>query len=80
MKRIKIEDRSVIDALTSGDAYIEVDDRKFMLFEMEKITESDRYEVVDEEEKQLLLESLQGDNPILSDSEVDAMLGIAEEK
>lgn len=80
MKRIKIEDRRVIDALTSGDAYIEVDDRKFMLFEMEKITVPDRYEVVDEEEKQLLLEALQGDNPILSDAEVDAMLGIVKER
>lgn len=80
MKLIKIEDREVISAITSGEAYIEIDNRKFMLFEVEQVLEPDRYEVKDEEEKKLLLEALEGDNPILTDSEVDTMLGISKDK
>lgn len=80
MKLIKIEDRETIDAIISGEAYIEIDSRKFMLFEVEQVLEPDRYEVTDEEEKMLLLEALEGDNPILTDSEVDEMLGISRDK
>lgn len=80
MKLIKIEDRETIDAIISGEAYIEIDSRKFMLFEVEQVLEPDRYEVTDEEEKMLLLEALEGDNPILTDSEVDEMLGITRDK
>lgn len=80
MKPIKIEDREIIDAITSGDAYIEIDCRKFMLFEVEHVLGPDIYEVQDEEEKKLLLEALNGDNPILTDSDVDAMLGISRDK
>lgn len=80
MKLIKIEDRETIDAITSGEAYIEIDSRKFMIFEVEQILEPDRYEVTDEEEKMLLLEALESDNPILTDSDVDAMLGISRDK
>ena len=80
MKRIKIEDSKIMDAITSGDAYIEIDSRIFMLFEVEQVLGPDIYEVQDEEEKQLLLEALEGDNPILSDSEIDTMLGISRDK
>lgn len=80
MKRIKIKDRNMIDAITSGDVYIEIDDRKFMLFEVEQVAGPDRYEVFDEDEKRLLLEALEEENPILTDSEVDAMLGISKDE
>ncbi len=33
------------------------------------------YEVTDSEEEGLLLEALEGDNPILSDSEIDKIFG-----
>ena len=75
MKAIKIENRDIINAITSGDSYIEIDSRKFMLFEVEHVSSSGNYEVTDVEEKRLLLEALEGDNPILSDSDVDRMLG-----
>lgn len=80
MRLIKIEDREMINAITSGEAYIEIDNRKFMLFEVQQALEPDRYEVKDEEEKKLLLEALEGDNPILTDADVDAMLGISKDK
>jgi hypothetical protein len=76
MKPIKIENRDIINAITSGDSYIEIDSRKFMLFEVEQVPGSGIYEVTDAEEKKLLLEALEGDNPILSDADVDKMLGI----
>lgn len=75
MKAIKIENRDIINAITSGDSYIEIDSRKFMLFEVEHIQDPGTYEVTDPEEKKLLLEALEGDNPILSDEDVDKMLG-----
>jgi hypothetical protein len=76
MKAIKIENRDIINAITSGDSYIEVENRKFMLFEVEQVPASGNYEVTDPEEKELLLEALKGDNPIISDADVDKMLGI----
>ncbi|NQX66305.1 hypothetical protein HQN90_09220 [Paenibacillus alba] len=79
MKPIKIEDREIIDAINSGAAYFEIDSRKFMLFEVESLPGSDIYEVQDEEEKNLLLEALNGDNPTLSEAEVDVMLGISKD-
>jgi hypothetical protein len=75
MKAIKIENRDIINAITSGDSYIEIDSRKFMLFEVEQVSGSGNYEVTDAEEKRLLLEALEGDNPILSDADVDKLLG-----
>ncbi len=72
MKAIKIENRDIINAITSGDSYIEIDSRKFMLFEVEQVPSSGIYE----EEKKFLLEALEGDNPILSDADVDKMLGL----
>jgi hypothetical protein len=77
MKPIKIENRDIINAITSGDSYIEIDSRKFMLFEVEQVSDPGLYEVIDAEEKKLLLEALEGNNPILSESDVDKMLGIS---
>jgi hypothetical protein len=75
MKAIKIENRDIINAITSGDSYIEIDSRKFMLFEVEQIQDPGIYEVTDPEEKKLLVEALEGDNPIISEEEADKMLG-----
>jgi hypothetical protein len=66
MKPIIFHDRKMLDAVTSGEAYIEIDNRKFMLFEVEEVLNPGIYEV--------------RDNPILSDSEIDLMLGISSEK
>jgi hypothetical protein len=41
------------------------------LFEVDQIPEKDVYEVTDYEEELLLLEALEGDNPILSETEID---------
>lgn len=45
---IKFEDREIIDATNSSEAYFEIDNRKFMLFEVGNVTEPDIYEVQDE--------------------------------
>jgi hypothetical protein len=52
-----------------------IGNRKFLLFEVDQISEKDVYEVTDNEEERLLLEALEGDNPILSETEIDKMLG-----
>ncbi len=45
-----------------------------MIFEDEIIQDLYIYEVSDPEEVKLLLDALMGDNPVLSDEEVDEML------
>lgn len=78
MKAIKIENQDILEAVKSGSSYVEIGNRKFLLVEVEQYPDHDDanvYEVTDNEEKRLLLEALKGDNPILSDSEIDKVLG-----
>ena len=80
MKPIKIKNPEMIEAITLGDAYIEVNNRKFMLYEVQHIIGSDTYEVQDEEEIKLLNKALHEENPLLSEHDVDVMLGIVKGK
>jgi len=57
MKAITIENRDIINAITSGDSYNEIDSRKLMLFKVEQIQDPGTYEVTDPEEMKLLLDS-----------------------
>ena len=79
MKAIKIQNKDVLEAVNSGSPYIEIANRKFLLFEVEQYSDTNVYEVTDTEEEQLLLEALEGDNPILSDLEIDKILGFVRE-
>ena len=75
MKAIKIQNKDVLEAVNSGSLYIEVGNRKFVLFEVEQYNDATVYEVTDTEEEHLLVEALEGDNPILSDLEIDKIKG-----
>lgn len=75
MKPIKIESEDILKAISSELPYIEIGNRRFLLFEVDQIPEKDVYEVTDYEEELLLLEALEGDNPILSETEIDRILG-----
>ncbi len=79
MKAIKIQNKDVLEAVNSGSPYIEIANRKFLLFEVEQYSDTNVYEVTDTEEEQLLLEALEGDNPILSELEIDKILGFVRE-
>lgn len=83
MKAIKIQNKDVLEAVSSGSLYIEIGNRKFLLFEVEQYNDANVYanvyEVTDTEEEQLLVEALEGDNPILSDLEIDKILGFSRE-
>lgn len=70
MKLVKLENEELSKAITTGDTYIQIDNRKFMLFEVEEVAQSGYYEVTDPEEEMLLLEAMNGDNPSLSKQEV----------
>jgi hypothetical protein len=70
MKLVKLENEELTSAITDGNAYIQVGNRKFMLFEVEEVKQSDYYEVTDPEEERLLLEALNDYNPSLSKQEV----------
>jgi len=79
VKVIKIQNKDVLEAVNSGSLYIEVGNRKFVLFEVEQYNDATVYEVTDTEEEHLLVEALDGDNPILSDLEIDKILGFSRE-
>ncbi|MCS0542888.1 hypothetical protein NXY55_23205 [Aeromonas veronii] len=74
MRPLKIEDEELKKAISSGDYYLEVGKRKFMLFEVEEVNDSNVYHVTDEEEKKQLLKALNEDNPILSNEEITRLL------
>jgi hypothetical protein len=76
MKPIEIQNEDIRKAICSGDSYILIGDRKFLLFEVDEIREPNVYEVTDVEEKQVLLQALESENPILSDEEIYRMLDI----
>jgi len=74
MKPIKVDNEDILKAIGSELPYIQIGNRKFLLFEVDQISEKDVYEVTDYEEERLLLEALEGDNPILSETEIDKIL------
>ena len=75
MKPVKINSQEILKAINSGNSYIQVDGRDFLLLEVEKIDDASIYEVTDLEEEKQLLQALNKNNPILSDKEIDSMLG-----
>nr|WP_309098556.1 hypothetical protein [Fredinandcohnia onubensis] len=75
MKPLKIVDHELKNAITSGDYYLEVGKRKFMLFEVDEINESNVYHVIDKSEESEILDALnEENNPILSEEEISRML------
>lgn len=75
MKPIKIIDQVLKNAISSGDYYLEVGKRKYMLFEVEEVTESNVYHVTDQEEENEIVEALNEEkNPVLSEEEISKML------
>ncbi len=75
MKPIKIDNEEILKAINSGNGYIQVDGRKFLLLEVEKIDDANVYTVTDSEEEKQLLHTLKENNPILSDKEIEFLLG-----
>ncbi|MNN72777.1 hypothetical protein D3C81_1888410 [compost metagenome] len=67
MKVVKLNNEELNDAISRGPAYIEVGERKFMLFEVEQ---GGYYDVTDPEEVKLLLDALEGHHPSLTKQEV----------
>lgn len=74
MKLIKVDDKDMKDAVKTGNSYIQIGERKFLLMEVEEASDSVEYNVTDLEEEKQLLRSLDDDNPILSEEEINNML------
>lgn len=70
MKILKFNNEELSNAITSGDTYIQIGSRKFMLFEVDEVNQSGNYEVTDPEEEMLLLDAMNTDNPSFSKEEV----------
>jgi hypothetical protein len=75
LKPIKVENEEIKRAICSGDSYIQIGDRKFLLFEVDQIKNPNIYEVVDHDEEEQLLSALEDENPVLSEEEIKRMLG-----
>lgn len=76
MKPIKVDNLDLKKIIQSGNYYIQVGHRKFLLMEVENAREADCYEVTDPEEEKQLLKALNGPNPILSEDEINRILGL----
>lgn len=74
MKPIKVDHKDIKNAVKTGNSYIQVGERKFLLMEVEETNDGAVYEVTDLEEEKQLLYALDGDNPILSEEEINNML------
>jgi len=70
LKLVKFENEELISAINTGDAYIQIGNRKFMLFEIEEVPQAGYYEVTDPDEEVLLLEAMESYNPSLSKQEL----------
>ena len=75
MKPIKIDNLDIKKVIQSGNSYIQVGERKFLLMEVENAKETDCYEVTDPDEEKQLLKALNENNPILSEEEIKNKLG-----
>jgi hypothetical protein len=76
MKPVKIDNEEVRKAINAGNGYIQIDGRKFLLLEVEEISDSaenSTYMVTNPEEEKQLLQAVKEDNPILSDREIDLL-------
>jgi hypothetical protein len=78
MKLIKLENDELSKAVTEGDLYFQVGSRKFMLFEVEDIGQSDYCEIRDPEEEKLLLEAMQDDSESFTTEEVEFNIGVTQ--
>ncbi|BCB04071.1 hypothetical protein [Bacillus sp. KH172YL63] len=74
MEPIRIEQDDVKKAIQSGHSYIQVGKRKYLLMEVEEISNNDGYQVTDPEEEKQILKALEEDNPILSEEDIRKML------
>ncbi|CAM3239715.1 hypothetical protein FITA111629_11885 [Filibacter tadaridae] len=70
MKFVQLENEELANAVATGDAFIQIGNRKFMLFEIEEASQTGNYEVVDSEEKLLLQEAMNNYNPPVSKQEI----------
>jgi hypothetical protein len=69
MKVVKVDNEELSQAISAGDAYIQVGNRKFMLFEVEEVYQTEYYEA-DSVEELLLREAMDSENPSLTKKEV----------
>lgn len=74
MEPIRIEQDDIKKAIQSGHLYIQVGNRKFLLMEVEDVSNDDCYEVTDPEEEKQLMAALNENNPILTEEEIQKML------
>jgi hypothetical protein len=78
MKPVKIDNEEMKKVIISGEDYIQIEDRKFLLFEVDHVREPNVYQVKDKDEEKQLLKALEEENPILSEEEIAEMLGDSE--
>lgn len=77
MEPIKIEQDTIKKAIQSGHSYIQVGKRKFLLMEVENVSNDGRcFEVTDPEEEKQLVKAINENNPVLTEEEIKQILKI----
>ncbi|WP_430494243.1 hypothetical protein [Rossellomorea marisflavi] len=74
LEPIRINQADVKKAIQCGHSYIQVGNKKFLLMEVEEMTDDGGYHVTDPDEEKQLVKALEEDNPILSENEIRKML------
>jgi len=76
MKPIKLNHKELEREIELGNTYIQVGNQKYLLMEVNEVYGSDSYQVTDPEEEKKLLKALNEKNPILTDRDIQKMLGL----
>lgn len=76
MKPIKLNHKELEREIELGNTYIQVGNQKYLLMEVNEVYGSDSYQVTDAEEEKKLLKALNENNPILTDRDIQKMLGL----
>lgn len=69
MKPLKIDHEELEKEIHSGNSYIQLGKKRYLLMEVNEVYDVNSYEVTDSEEA-MLLKALREENPILSDKEI----------
>jgi len=76
MKPIKLNYKGLEKEIEAGNTYVQVGNQKYLLMEVNEVYGNDSYQVTNPEKEEKLLKALKEENPILSDDEIQALLGI----
>lgn len=74
MEPIKLDQNEIVKAVQSGNHYIQVGKKKFLLMEVDEVCESKKYIVKDPDEKKQIIRAIKKNTPKLNDEQIEKLL------